>query len=178
MNWHHVGMRVDRHFPSLLPAIRRRYALDWHGIHGAAHWARVRWNGHAVAAISGADPIVVELFAWLHDACRRDDGHDPEHGPRAAALASEWNGVHFTLDRRRLALLTEACDGHTHLRHHADPTIQTCWDADRLDIARVMWDIDPYWLGTAAARDLELRATCRQRSTRWVRTRAGKARSG
>jgi hypothetical protein len=69
--------------PALIEAIRSRYALDWHGIHGVSHWARVRNNGLKLAVHTGANRKVVELFAFLHDSCRLDDGFDREHGWRA-----------------------------------------------------------------------------------------------
>ena len=39
---------------NLVTAVRARFALDWHGIHGVPHWARVRVNGLAIAAHTGA----------------------------------------------------------------------------------------------------------------------------
>lgn len=69
---------------ALLEAVRSQFRLDWVGPHGAAHWARVWANGRRLAAATGADLGVVELFAWLHDSCRHDDHRDPHHGPRAA----------------------------------------------------------------------------------------------
>ena len=36
-----------------------------------------------------------------------------------------------------MELLAEACRDHTSGPHHGDPTIGTCWDADRLDLGRV-----------------------------------------
>jgi uncharacterized protein len=122
----------------LLQALRDTYALDWHGID---HWRRVRENGLRIASENGADVVIVELFAFLHDAKRATDGHDPHHGQRA----SEWMR---TLDRgllpvgtRGLEQLTYACAHHTRGLTEADVTVQTCWDADRLDLARV--DIIP-----------------------------------
>jgi uncharacterized protein len=41
------------------------------------------------------------------------------------------------LDRDRLALLEHAIRHHTAGLTSADPTIGTCWDADRLDLGRV-----------------------------------------
>ena len=32
---------------------------------------------------------------------------------------------------------SSSCIGHTHERTHPDVTVQTCWDADRLDLGRV-----------------------------------------
>lgn len=125
--------------PDLIAHLRSRFVLDWHGIHGAPHWARVRANGMKLAASTGALVHVVELFAFLHDARRRNDGHDPEHGARAALLAAELNGRFFdALPPAELALLQAACRGHSdgHVGDH-DMTVLTCWDADRLDLGRV-----------------------------------------
>ena len=43
----------------------------------------------------------------------------------------------FDLPDHEFQLLHHACWGHTHERTHPDITIQTCWDADRLDLGRV-----------------------------------------
>ncbi|MBL3599333.1 MAG: hypothetical protein JMN25_05635 [gamma proteobacterium endosymbiont of Lamellibrachia anaximandri] len=46
--------------------------------------------------------------------------------------------------------LTAACEGHTHAHTHADMTIATCWDADRLDLGRVGIRPDPQRMATQA----------------------------
>jgi uncharacterized protein len=52
---------------------------------------------------------------------------------------SPWNcgGLLFDLPDHEFRLLDRACVGHTHKRTHPNVTIQTCWDADRLDLGRV-----------------------------------------
>ena len=72
----------------LMRIVEQGFALHLNGIHGAAHWARVRDNGLRLAKQTGANPEVVELFAFLHDAKRRNDGRDPQHGARAARFAA------------------------------------------------------------------------------------------
>lgn len=121
----------------LVALVRSRYVLDWDGIHGVSHWARVRVIGLRLARETGADTKVVELFAFLHDSCRTNDGDDPEHGPRAARLARELNSSLLSLDPHRLGLLEDACRDHTLGFTTGDVTVQTCWDADRLDLGRV-----------------------------------------
>ena len=69
----------------LIRTIRAQFALDWDEIHGIQHWERVRENGLRLAASTGANPTVVELFAYLHDSRRLDDCEDASHGARAAA---------------------------------------------------------------------------------------------
>jgi uncharacterized protein len=138
---------------ALIAALRREFALDWHGIHGAGHWARVRHNGLQLAPATGAATHVVELFAFLHDVKRQDDGTDRHHGMRAAEFARSLHGTHFHLDDRDMDSLVVACAGHTFETASSDPTVLTCWDADRLDLGRVGIVPDPSRLCTDAARD-------------------------
>ncbi len=72
-------------------------------IHGLAHWARVERNGVWLAGRCAADVSVVRLFALLHDAMRVNDWHDPDHGPRAANLAT-------SLGPERLGITVAALD--------------------------------------------------------------------
>lgn len=125
----------DRH--GLLQNIKSQLKLNWHGIHGIAHWSRVKYHGQKIGTIKGADLLVVELFAFLHDSKRENDGYDPEHGLRAARYAHSLNGQCFHLSNHQIALLCEAMENHTNGDKHDDVTIQTCWDADRLDLGRV-----------------------------------------
>jgi len=144
--------------------ILRQFRLPRHSIHGPAHWARVRYNGLLLTRDSGADWQVVELFAFIHDSQRYDDGYDPDHGPRAAEYASRTCGRLFQLSDAQLDLLVKACMGHTHERLTPCVTVQTCWDADRLDLARVGIIPDPYYLGTDLAKDPQVIAEAIARS--------------
>jgi uncharacterized protein len=121
----------------LLDILRRQFRLDWHGVHGAPHWARVRINGIRLARLNGARLDVIELFAVLHDSQRIDDDYDPDHGERAADLASQLNGRAFQLDSIGLDMLVAACRHHSQGLLEGDVTVRTCWDADRLDLGRV-----------------------------------------
>jgi len=137
----------------LVRIIRAQFPLQWNGIHGAPHWARVRENGLRLAALTGAKPRVIELFALLHDARRRTDGHDPEHGLRAAVFAQKLAGSAFELMAADHELLLAACRGHSDGLTDGDITVLTCWDADRLDLGRVGIKPNPLRLCTSAARD-------------------------
>jgi uncharacterized protein len=148
----------------LLKHIRARFQLDWQGIHGAPHWARVLDNGLRVAERTGARIDVVTLFAFLHDSRRVDDGTDEGHGERAAGYAVELRGRCFEIDDAGFKLLTAACRGHSDGLTRADVTIQTCWDADRLDLGRVGRRPDPCRLCTPAARDPAIIEWAYQRS--------------
>lgn len=153
----------------LRPVLQRvlaEYPLHVDGIHGVVHWARVLENGKRIAQESGADSEVVALFAVLHDSRRWNDGSDPDHGPRAAVLARELNGDVFHLDQAALKRLVVACEGHTHVLTHPDPTIQTCWDADRLDLGRVGITPHPSRLCTEFAKRPETIQWADERATR------------
>ena len=136
--------------------LRAQFRLDWQGIHGVSHWARVRVNGLALAEQTGADTQVVELFAFVHDARRHNDGWDPDHGLRGAELVQELNGEHFELGERQREWIVEACCDHSEGGLDADVTVQTCWDADRLDLGRVGKRPEPRRLCTDAARRPEM----------------------
>ena len=143
--------------PELLQLLRGHFAIDWHGAHGVSHWARVRAIGLRLAARTGARPRVVELFAFVHDACRRDEGIDRGHGRRSAAWIQrpEVRAV-LGLDDTDLALLVRACEGHSEGGTVEDVTVCTCWDADRLDLGRVGIRPQARYLCTDAARDPEM----------------------
>jgi uncharacterized protein len=141
--------------PLILHAILEEYVLPWDGDHGIAHWARVLVNGLRLAEETGADVEVVSLFAVLHDSRRVNEVTDPDHGPRAAEFSRTLRGRFFDLADPEFRLLHRACAGHTHERTHPDMTIQTCWDADRLDLGRVGITPHPSRLCTEAARRAE-----------------------
>ena len=151
----------------LIGHLRRDFALDWRGIHGAPHWARVRRNGLVLADRTRASRRVVSLFAFLHDACREHDGRDAGHGRRASALVERLREEGLVrLGDEEARLLAFACRHHSDGLVEADPTVQTCWDADRLDLGRVGRRPDPARLCTPAARDRSLIAWAYRRSLR------------
>ncbi len=125
------------------------------GLHGLAHWWRVRHNGLLVADAMGASARVVTLFAIFHDSHRNDDGADRQHGPRAAAwLARVRRGQDAdccvvtsdtigALADGEFAALATACELHTSAARHDDPTVAACFVADRLDLSRVGFRPDP-----------------------------------
>ena len=131
---------------------RDRFRLAWEGIHGAPHWSRVRHNGLLLAKHYTVDTEVVQWFSFIHDLERRDDHLDPGHGPRAAVLAKAINDEFMRLDADQLATLQAACAGHSEGSTVAEATVMVCWDADRLDLARVGIDPHPDYLCTALAR--------------------------
>jgi O-acetyl-ADP-ribose deacetylase (regulator of RNase III) len=148
----------------LIEAIRDQFRLGWNGIHGVSHWSRVRLNGLDLAKTTGADPVVIELFAFLHDSCRHDDGHDAQHGPRAAEFVCSLQGRELWLSDQQFSLLQTACRGHSFDEPADDVTVATCWDADRLDLWRLDIRPDPARLMTDAARHPELLMQAQRRA--------------
>ena len=137
-------------------AVLREYSLPWDGVHGPAHWARVLANGTRLADRTNADIEVVELFSIFHDCRRVNEGTDRGHGRRGAEFAESLRDSVIDLDERRFALLKHACAHHTDGGTEGDITVQTCWDADRLDLGRVGKTPDPRYLCTDAAKDYDM----------------------
>jgi uncharacterized protein len=137
-----------------MPSHRSPYS-----VHGPDHWRRVERNGCMLAARTGAVVTVVRLFALFHDSRRENDGHDPCHGLRGAGLATRLRGSRFHLSDEHFELLRYACEWHTEGHHHDDPTIGTCWDADRLDLGRVGMIPDPSYMSTEFGAEIATHGT-------------------
>ena len=120
----------------LIKRLEASVPLFHSSIHGLHHWQTVARNGLYLAQYSGADQDVVKHFAYFHDSRRENEGHDPEHGPRAATFLKAIR-AEVALDDNQFQLLIRACSGHTHATRNECPTLGTCWDADRLDLGRV-----------------------------------------
>ena len=134
--------------------VRAQFALGPDSLHGPDPWRRVEANGIALAAGSGADVRVVPLFAVLHDARRLDEGADAGHGRRGADLAAALRGALFALDDEAFQKLYDACAGHEKGKVTAEPTVGTCWDADRLDLPRVGARPMPRYMSTPEGKRL------------------------
>ena len=122
-----VHARVSRR-----AACRSRY-------HGMSHWRSVAALGIEIASrTSDVDAYVVVLFAMFHDLERRDDGPDAEHGLRAASLVRRLGASTLGLNLSDLQRLEEACRLHSDGQRTEDPTVGTCWDADRLTLGALV----------------------------------------
>ena len=108
-----------------------------------------------MAKETNADKDVVVLFALFHDCDRKTDGSDPLHGMRGSEMAGKFKEKYFDLSEEKLEKLIYACDHHTEGRINDDPTIGTCWDADRLDLPRVGIAVATEMLSTEAAKNRE-----------------------
>ncbi|HEY4309516.1 MAG TPA: HD domain-containing protein [Pirellulales bacterium] len=126
---------------------------DW-SLHGPNHWRNVEANGLKLAAATGADVVVVRLFAVFHDAARQNENHDPEHGERAAGLAQRLHGTRFVVSPEQLQELCYACSFHHRGLVTERVTAGTCWDADRLDLPRVGIQPHPDKMSTSEGKRL------------------------
>ncbi len=112
-------------------------------VHGIEHWKRVERNG-LLLATEKVNIKVVRLFAYLHDHKRINDGWDLEHGQRAAEnLDNIRRTLLADLTDDEFGMLRRACMEHTTTRQTGIPTIDACFDADRLDLPRVGYRPDP-----------------------------------
>ena len=143
---------VERHH--VLELVLRKATANLGSIHGLEHWARVERNGLWLSRRTGADPWLITLFALFHDSMRENDAHDPDHGPRAAQLAAGIGHEALGIGPEELELLCRACHDHTRELHSDDPTIATCWDADRLDLPRAGITPRPRFFSTLLGREL------------------------
>jgi uncharacterized protein len=134
--------------------VTTQFHASGYSVHGPDHWRRVERNGLLLATHTGADIGVVRLFALFHDSRRENDGWDDGHGIRGAEYAATLRGSAYILSDDRFELLRYACVWHTDGKHHDDPTIATCWDADRLDLGRVGIIPDPAFMSTDFGREI------------------------
>lgn len=149
-------MKAEYDRSGLIALIRSEFKLDWQGIHGANHWARVLHHGKNIGGLRKADLLVVELFGFLHDSCRLNDGRDPMHGQRAADFAHGIHGDFYKLQPKQLDSLCYAMRHHSSGEVSTDATIQTCWDSDRLDLGRVGIIPSPQYLSDEASIFIDL----------------------
>lgn len=114
-----------------------RWPKELGDTHGVRHWDRVAKFGEMLFT-EGADRDVIMAFAYLHDAERKNNGEDIEHGKRASALIDtiRHSQLYF-LNDSQIAKLKRACELHTVEHRTGDITIDICFDADRMDLLRV-----------------------------------------
>lgn len=135
-------------------------------LHGPKHWRAVaRVASLVLVEAPGADARSLLIFAAVHDTQRLNDGHDPEHGSRAAVILQ--TELDHGLDDKRLERVLYAMRHHsggTGPAQHEDPTIGACWDSDRLTLDRVGIVPATRYISTPAVRaDLQrFRAAARE----------------
>ena len=120
-----------------------------------------------LATHTGANRLVVELFAYFHDARRTNENRDEGHGARGAVLARQLQGKLIRASDDEMDLLCYACEHHSDGILQGDPTVLTSWDADRLDRGRVGIDPNPRYLCTEAARNDVSLTRANRRAQSW-----------
>jgi uncharacterized protein len=123
-------------------------------LHGEDHLRGVAHAGLVVgASTQGADLRIVFLFGLLHDGQRWNEYDDPDHGQRAADLLPglKRDGL-LDLPEAEEWLLVMACRLHSEGSTSSDPTVGSCWDADRLNLWRLGWTPAESLLSTTEAK--------------------------
>jgi len=123
----------------IIELAKAQFVMDENSCHGLRHWKEVDLNGQMLALQEGVDPVVVHLFAYLHDCKRVEDNGDYEHGERAAEFVQECRvlGKLDFINDAQYALLWEACNFHNKGTISENPTVGACFDADRIELIRV-----------------------------------------
>lgn len=104
------------------------------------------------------------LTQYLKDSFAIDwDGyHDAAHwsrvalwGKRVADILPQLRGSLFNVSEKQFAQLSDAIRWHSDGLRSNDVTIQSCWDADRLDLARVGIYPDAHFLSHTGSVHIE-----------------------
>lgn len=123
-------------------------------LHGIKHWDRVYENALRLAT-PDVSTVVLGLFAYLHDSCRVSDGRDIDHGVRACGLIDTIRGTLLAeVSDKDINLLKDACRYHTTKHKTGSQTVDTCFDADRLDLWRIGVTPDPNRLATKKGKEI------------------------
>jgi uncharacterized protein len=80
-----------------MAAVKAQFRVNWHGVHGPSHWARVRQHSIHLATVRKGALLVAELFPYLHDSQRENEWTDLSHGERAEEYAVSLNRRFFEL---------------------------------------------------------------------------------
>lgn len=145
-----------RDVKKIIEEIREYVQSRWKlgSLHGINHWDRVYENGQKLLT-PDVNPLVVGLFAYLHDSCRVHDGEDLNHGQRAAAWINTLRNTYLKdVSDEEMALLQKACRLHTTVHRTGNPTIDACFDSDRLDLWRVGITPKPNKLATEKGKEI------------------------
>ena len=134
-----------------------------HG-HGLKHWESVLKNAILLAEELDIGPRGVESLYWAslyHDSQRISEFSDPGHGGRGAMAL--WKDTRFELDLTVLEIAMMCCAVHTDakpkngrqilrgLDDFSKSIIECFCDADRLDLVRFGYEINPEYLFTEQA---------------------------
>ena len=146
---------MTRDLDRLWKLATERFLLGADSLHGPNHWRRVEQNAIRLADDARVDRDIVRVFAILHDSCRVNEHHDPQHGPHAAEWAKALHGNELSwVIAAGFGRLIAALSDHDRGRTSEDPLIGCCWDADRLDLWRVGITPHPKFMSTRLGKSL------------------------
>ncbi|MDX2470608.1 MAG: hypothetical protein QNL04_08530 [SAR324 cluster bacterium] len=140
----------------LIGTVLQNYALHKDGTHGLNHWLRVMYFGVKIAQQRSINMNFVILFALIHDSQRQEGWEDEEHGLRAAESLTNFPWLQDYITHEELEKLFFAIMFHNKGITSKDQLIQTCWDADRLDLPRVGISLDPEYFSQDTWSDQKL----------------------
>ena len=132
--------------------------ITWRpGIHGISHsrtvykYGTILSNKNANIYKKPVDIAVVRWFAYLHDIQRAFYGDDAGHGERAVLFIDHIRKSYLKrLSEEQVYKLKEACRLHSTTHSTGDLTIDTCFDANRLDLRRTGIIPNPKKMATEA----------------------------
>lgn len=156
----------------LIEVIESFYLQLFNGVHGIDHWTRVLQNGIILCDKNpNLNKNIIIAFSFFHDVGRTREDDEPIHGYNGGRRLLKYK-YKINLTKEEIDKCYEACVDHTHTRHHKDPQIAACWDADRLDLYRVgvMPDVDYLNLEESKEEDIIKEAATRSWDKRpdWV----------
>lgn len=141
----------------LIERLKQDNEFYYSDIHGRKHYANVMAAGLELADYFKLNPKLFKYFAYLHDSCRKNEGHDPLHGQRAAEYIESVKHL-IDLCTAERWMLQSACAMHTSAKPwdgHKYTLFEKCaFDADRSDIGRVCFSVDPAYLFTRKGKEL------------------------
>jgi uncharacterized protein len=119
-------------------------------LHGISHLREVALLAGRIAVQSGADVEAAMVAGFLHDCGRMNDGGGRQHALGSVELARPILVACFPhLDASRICkAIAEHADGKV----TDDPLIGAVWDADRLTLRRLGYEIREELLSTAAGK--------------------------
>ncbi len=108
-------------------------------VHGEEHWRAVAAVGLELNQLCpGTSRPLLLAFGMLHDCRRMDEGWDPEHGARAADVATNSRPLRDILTDQEIDRLAFACLWHEKGRVEREiHDVGLCWDSDRYNLVRL-----------------------------------------
>ena len=141
----------------LIKRLKQDNPFYYSEIHGQKHYSNVTLAGLQLAVHYNLNPKLFKYFAYLHDSCRHNEDYDPDHGPRAAEYVNEIKDL-IDLCTAERWMLQSACAMHTSAKPwdgNKYTLFEKCaFDADRSDIGRVCFEVDPKFLFTQKGKEL------------------------